>query len=630
MLRRLALVLILVAFAAGTAYGGRLYGYVYLEGETDHSGTKVKVWRNPFYIIVDSTYTDRNGYYEFPGLLGYYDIVYSHTGWVRETRERLWVPLIRDTVIPSFTLQRGLIGKQSGVLEPRASTDYPVLDNIWVEAGKQLEIRPGTRLLFRGHYKLDVYGQLIAIGTEQDSIVFTKYSLKDKWWGIRFHEAEDGCILEYCRIQYGRATYGGNVGDENGGAIFSKETILTIRNCSIRNNTAEYEGGGIHFTLCDSALVERCAITSNSASNGGGICCDGSSPTLINCTISRNSADDGCGVTCYSIGPEPYPSADVTAKNTTVYDNLCWDNPIYVFGRASFTATYSDIQDGWPGTGNIDCNPLFDEDYHLTWENYPIPDSTKSCCIDAGDRSSYYNDPDGTRNDIGAFYFHQGEGVAMACSCYTPVFCRGKHLYFSVTVYNETGDDINGTLFFSGYRGHNCDPDSVLVSIPRERTYPDGRTENHYFFKVPNAAGPGEYSISVIGTLSGYGLSCCMNTEIIECSPWKMGSNTDWQLVELDHPEVETSLPTVTSLSQNFPNPFNATTVINYQLAVSDHVKLDVYNLLGEKVITLVDEKQETGYKSVRWDASQVSSGLYFYRLTASDYTECRRMMLVK
>ena len=83
-------------------------------------------------------------------------------------------------------------------------------------------------------------------------------------------------------------------------------------------------------------------------------------------------------------------------------------------------------------------------------------------------------------------------------------------------------------------------------------------------------------------------------------------------------------------LSQNYPNPFNAATTIYYQLPFEAHVKLQVYNLLGEKVITLVDEKQETGYKSIRWDASKVSSGLYFYRLTAGDFTETRRMILVK
>ena len=88
--------------------------------------------------------------------------------------------------------------------------------------------------------------------------------------------------------------------------------------------------------------------------------------------------------------------------------------------------------------------------------------------------------------------------------------------------------------------------------------------------------------------------------------------------------------PTEYSLSQNYPNPFNATTTIQYQLAEDGPVTLEVYNVFGQRVATLVDGRQGAGYKSVSWDASSVSSGLYFYRLSAGDYTETRRMMLVK
>jgi hypothetical protein len=65
-------------------------------------------------------------------------------------------------------------------------------------------------------------------------------------------------------------------------------------------------------------------------------------------------------------------------------------------------------------------------------------------------------------------------------------------------------------------------------------------------------------------------------------------------------------------------------------LPVHSHVKLEVYNTLGQKVATLVDSKQQAGYRSVVLDASEVSSGLYFYKLTAGDFTETKRMMLVK
>jgi len=80
----------------------------------------------------------------------------------------------------------------------------------------------------------------------------------------------------------------------------------------------------------------------------------------------------------------------------------------------------------------------------------------------------------------------------------------------------------------------------------------------------------------------------------------------------------------------NYPNPFNARSAIKYQLPEARDVKLEVYNLIGQKVATLVNGVEEAGYKSVDWDASNVSSGIYFYRLTAGDFTETKRMMLVK
>jgi len=91
-----------------------------------------------------------------------------------------------------------------------------------------------------------------------------------------------------------------------------------------------------------------------------------------------------------------------------------------------------------------------------------------------------------------------------------------------------------------------------------------------------------------------------------------------------------TDLPSQFALLHNYPNPFNARTVINYQLPVRSSVRLEVYNLLGKKVATLVDAEEQAGYRSVSWDGSGVSSGIYFYKLMAGDFTETKRMMLIK
>jgi len=89
-------------------------------------------------------------------------------------------------------------------------------------------------------------------------------------------------------------------------------------------------------------------------------------------------------------------------------------------------------------------------------------------------------------------------------------------------------------------------------------------------------------------------------------------------------------LPFDYSLSQNYPNPFNPTTTINFGLPKSSNVKLIVYNLLGQQIATIVDSYMEAGYKSVRFNASGLSSGMYFYRLEAGDFVSNKKMLLIK
>jgi len=90
------------------------------------------------------------------------------------------------------------------------------------------------------------------------------------------------------------------------------------------------------------------------------------------------------------------------------------------------------------------------------------------------------------------------------------------------------------------------------------------------------------------------------------------------------------TLPLKTELYGNFPNPFNPTTNFRYSLAIDSEVNLEIYNLLGQKVATVVDERQTAGFKSVIWDASLYSSGVYFYKLTIGDNTFTKRMTLLK
>jgi len=90
------------------------------------------------------------------------------------------------------------------------------------------------------------------------------------------------------------------------------------------------------------------------------------------------------------------------------------------------------------------------------------------------------------------------------------------------------------------------------------------------------------------------------------------------------------TLPTAYTLDQNFPNPFNPSTKINFSLPVEGFVTLDVYNSIGQKVATLVNETKTAGTYAVNFDASGLTSGIYFYKINSGSFSETKKMILLK
>jgi hypothetical protein len=320
--------------------------------------------------------------------------------------------------------------------------------------------------------------------------------------------------------------------------------------------------------------------------------------------------------------------------NTIIWgDSAHADSAIHLEGTSDPVVSYCDVEGGWEGEGNIDCAPGFvnpgSANFHL---------KMTSCCIDYGHPDPAYNDPDGTRNDIGAFHFRQEPPAIVElvphgnCIVLPP---EGGDIGYDTWIYNLSGSNIYVDVWVYafvpgiGRYGPFHRYNNVRVRPGRSLG------KNNLSKSVPAMAPSGAYSyVAYIGDFGGtivdssYFVFSKLGTPGGKELGWL--ARGDWFEGEGLVFGDEVAVPAFFTLRQNYPNPFNAGTTINYQLPVSNHVTLEVFDLLGRKLTTLVDEKQEAGYRSVIWDASEISSGLYFYKLTAGDYTETRRMMLVK
>ncbi|MBK7632005.1 MAG: T9SS type A sorting domain-containing protein [Ignavibacteriales bacterium] len=94
--------------------------------------------------------------------------------------------------------------------------------------------------------------------------------------------------------------------------------------------------------------------------------------------------------------------------------------------------------------------------------------------------------------------------------------------------------------------------------------------------------------------------------------------------------ESKKQIPMEFILYQNYPNPFNPGTKIQYAISSTQFVQLKIYDFLGREVTTLVSEEKVAGSYEINFDASQLTSGIYFYRLQAGDFIQTKKMILIK
>jgi hypothetical protein len=180
--------------------------------------------------------------------------------------------------------QPQISGNLSGTLGPG---NYLVVGNCFIQAGNTLTIAPGTTLLHSGAYTWTVYGQLNAVGTTSDSIIFKRQSPSgERWGGIRIMEGSSAnTLLSYCVIESCQNT--------SGGGLQIRSVPVTVRHSRISDCIGNYPGGGGIYVLSADALIDHCLIVNNNApsgGNGGGIALENCSGVQVtNCEVAYNT-----------------------------------------------------------------------------------------------------------------------------------------------------------------------------------------------------------------------------------------------------------------------------------------------------------------------------------------------------
>ncbi len=366
-------------------------------------------------------------------------------------------------------------------------------------------------------------------------------------------------------------------------------------------------GGGIYCNGASPTLQNLVIRDNHATRNGGGLyCTQGSNPSLINVTITGNLADGvGGGIHCYD------NNSGATIVNSIVRNNQPAALPAWLI------ITYSNIQDGFAGEGNIDLDPLFVEpdsgNLHLSWDNFPVEDETKSPCIDSADPASAM-DPDVTRADMGAFFFHQGNPQEIDVDTGEIVF---------VDIQTETYVSQSVTISNVGDRLLAISSQSIVI------------IEGPPFIYIDQGGGPFE--------IWGEG----NHETVITFAPWIAAEYSAIYRIEsndMDEGSIEipisgsalgvgtgtAELPTEFYMTPAHPNPFNSRTSITYGLPVPSYVSLDIYNLTGCKVVTLFAGYRQPGIHTIELNATNLPSGLYFVRLEGSGQMQSRKVMLIR
>jgi len=436
--------------------------------------------------------------------------------------------------------------------------------------------------------------------------------------------------------EYAQST-GGGIRCSGSGAIIVGNIISNNEASAGAWGTAGY-GGGI-YSYGANSTIQGNTIFGNQASGyvglGGAIYCVNSSPAIINNTISGNSTL-GSGYT----GGGLY----LSNSNPLVVNCIFWGNingQISASGSSNPQVTYSNVQNGYTGTGNINSNPLFFNvtlgDYHLLWD---------SPCIDAGDPNPIYNDLDGTRADMGAWYYDQSMPVRLLLTPYNaPIQIPASGGSFQYALQATNIDSMTAsvliwcdiTLPLAAIYGPVLGP--VAISLGAGQTLSRLRTQN-----IPARAPAGLYHYNAYAVSAGD--TSQDNFIFAKLGVGDVDGLFDWansgEALEAAGVAPEGMRPSSFRFHPCHPNPFNPTTILTFDLPVAGWVKSEVFDINGRSVGAGLKSAPigggsipalqwfPAGTHQIPFDGSGLPSGIYLALLTAGDFQQTQKLVLLK
>lgn len=324
-----------------------------------------------------------------PDITGLSDVhgnprVYSNTyysGNLNQVLNRIDVGAIEDQlgelIIPSGTL---------------LEQDYLLEGSLYLYEGRALTVQAGVTIAFAADTKAQIYGDLNAIGTHENMIVFTSSESDGFWEGFTFGDnssnTDGSSHFEYCIIEKGVKPSQSWPNNSGGNIGVYRYSDLLVRNCIIREGIAA-TGGGLYLydaTANDATLnvVNTVFYNNHATDRGGAYYHNNAHVRLINCTIAGNTVNEA------TTNRSALYFRNVGVKIPLITNCIIWGNDgssIFVDGSTLTNVTYSNIEGEYAGAGNIDVDPSFthDSDHPYSLQNW-------SYCINAGnpDTNGFY------------------------------------------------------------------------------------------------------------------------------------------------------------------------------------------------------------------------------------------------